>query len=177
MTGFTDVTGVDVVCGFTGCIGAVMAADTVAGHTAVIKGRTGECTGVVAIFTGITALNVVSRFARCGGAVMTADAAPLDFTVIDLRNGCPVRGGVAGFTDIRRADMAAMLAGCIGAVVAGYAIAGDTRMIKSRCAPAAGIVAVITAVTAGDVIGGFAGRFIAIMTADTGADHFTVIHA
>ena len=40
MAGFTDVAGVDVVCGFTGCIGAVMATDTVAGDAAVIKGRT-----------------------------------------------------------------------------------------------------------------------------------------
>ena len=84
---------------------------------------------------------------------------------------------MAGLTDIRCADMAAVFAGCIRSVMARYTVARHTGVIKSGGAPAAGIVAVITAVTAGNVIGRFAGRFIAIMTADTGADHFTMIHA
>ena len=120
---------------------------------------------------------MISRFTRCSGAVMTADAAPLDFTVIDLRNRCPVRGGMTGFTDIRRADMAAVLAGCIGAVVTGHTIACDTGVVKSSRAPAAGIVAVITTITAGDVVGGFPRGFIAIVTTDTATNHFTVIDA
>ena len=59
MAGFTDVTGADVIGRFAGCIGAVMTTDTVSGDATVIKGRTGEGAGIVAILTGIAALDMI----------------------------------------------------------------------------------------------------------------------
>ena len=48
-----------MVTGFAGGLTAVVAGDTVAGDTAVIKDRIGKRVGVVAILTGITALDMI----------------------------------------------------------------------------------------------------------------------
>ena len=53
MAGLTKVGAGNMVAGLTGRLTAVMAADTVAGDTAVVEGRAGEAVGVVAIVTGI----------------------------------------------------------------------------------------------------------------------------
>ena len=82
MTRLTTVGGGDVIARFTGRIVAVMAGNTVAGHTAVIERGTRKGVGVVAIVTGIAALDMVGRFARRGAAVVTANATSLNFGVI-----------------------------------------------------------------------------------------------
>ena len=82
MTRLTTVGGGDVIAWFTGRIVAVMAGNTVTGHTAVIESSSGEGIGIVAIVTGITALDMVGRFARRGAAVVTANATSLNFGVI-----------------------------------------------------------------------------------------------
>ena len=82
MTRLTGVGGGDMVTRFTGRIVAVVARNTVTGHTAVIESSSGEGIGIVAIVTGITALDMVGRFARRGAAVVTANATSLNFGVI-----------------------------------------------------------------------------------------------
>ena len=59
MAGLTTVGGRNMVTGFAGGLTAVVAGDTVAGDTAVIKDRIGKRVGVVAILTGITALDMI----------------------------------------------------------------------------------------------------------------------
>ena len=82
MTGLTTVGGGDMVTRFTGRIVAVVARNTVTGHTTVIESGPSKGIGVVAIVTGIAALDMVGRFTRCGAAVVTANATSLNFGVI-----------------------------------------------------------------------------------------------
>ena len=82
MAGLTTVGGGDVIARFTRRIVAVVARNTVTGHTTVIESGPSKRIGIVAIVTGIAALDMVRRFARRGAAVVTANATSLNFGVI-----------------------------------------------------------------------------------------------
>ena len=118
----------------------------------MIEGGIGKISGVVAILTGIAALDMVGGFTRCSGAVVAADATALNFGVIHLTDRVPVTRCMAGFTDITGVDVVGGFTRCIGAVMATDAVTGDAAVIKSRTREGAGIVAVLTGITALDMV-------------------------
>ena len=66
-----------------------MTADTVAGDTAVIKGRTAKRVGVVTVVTGIRRLGMISRFTRCCRAVVAADTGAPNFIMVNPGDSSP----------------------------------------------------------------------------------------
>jgi hypothetical protein len=73
-------------------------------------------------------------------------------------------------------DMGRVFARGIRAVVAADAVTRDIHVIEVRGNPADGRVAVVTVVAARDVGRMFAGRRVAVMAGETGAEHLGVIH-
>ena len=63
---------------------------------------------------------------------------------------------MAILTGVGRADVGAVLAGGVDAIVAGRAVARDAGVLELSVIPRVGVVAVITGIAAGDVISRFA---------------------
>ena len=141
-----------------------MAGSTVPRHAAMIKGRISKRAGVVAILASIAALDMIRCFARCRAAVMTADAGALNLIVINLCDGGPVTRYVAGFTDITGGDVVAIFTRCCAAIMTGDTITGNAAVIKDRIGPAVYIVAILTGITARNMVGRFAGGNTAVVT-------------
>lgn len=67
--------------------------------------------------------------------------------------GSPVFGGVAQFTIIAAWDVGVRLAADNGVVVAASASGGGRGMVKTSIRPVCCVVAIVTAVVAGDMAG------------------------
>ena len=141
-----------------------MAGSTVPRHAAMIKGRISKRAGVVAILASIAALDMIRCFARCRVAVVTADTGALNLIVVNLCDRRPVTRYVAGFTDITGGDVVAAFTRCGAAIVAGDTVTGDAAMIKDRIGPAVYIVAILTGITAWNMIGRFTCGDTAVVT-------------
>ena len=130
----------------------------------MIEDGIGEITGVMTILTGIAALDMVGRFTRRGGAVVTADTGALNLIVINLCDGRPIARYMAGFTDVAGGDVIAIFTRCRAAIMTGDTVTGDATVIKDRIGPAVYIVAILTGITAWNMVGRFAGGCRAVMT-------------
>jgi len=176
MAGFTEVGAGDVVAWLAGGLTAVMTADAAAGDTAVIKDRISKAVGIVAIVAGITALDMVGRLAGCCITVMAADTATLNFSMIHPDNRCPATWGVAGFAEVGAGYMVARFAGGRCAVMAADAVTGDTAVVEGGTSEAISVVAIVTGIATWWVVGRFARRNATVMTTDTAALNFSMIH-
>ena len=83
---------------------------------------------------------------------------------------------MAIFTGIGATDMGVGFTGCRDPVMAGRTTSRNTGMIKSGAAPAVGGMTIITAIAAGNVVGGFAGGYRTIVATCTGAKDGSVIN-
>ena len=84
---------------------------------------------------------------------------------------------MAILTGVGRADVGAVLAGGVDAIVAGRAVARDAGVLELSVIPRVGVVAIITSVTTGDVISRLALGRGAVVARRAGAEHGVVIHA
>ena len=72
--------------------------------------------------------------------------------------------------------MGRVLAECVSAVVAAYAVARDIDVIKIRRYPRYSDVAVVAGVAAGNVRRGLTGRNVAVVAGSASANYLRVIH-
>jgi len=83
--------------------------------------------------------------------------------VIDVGRWYPANVAVAGLTNVAGTDVVLVLAGGIGAVVAGRAVSSDTSMIKVRRHPGNRRMTIVTVVAAGNMVLVLARRNIAVV--------------
>ncbi len=83
---------------------------------------------------------------------------------------------MTGLTAVGGGDVIARFAGGIITVVAGDTVSGDTAVIECGTRKGIGVVAIVTGITALDMVRGFTRCSTAVMTADTAALNFGVIH-
>ena len=99
---------------------------------------------------------MIARFTRGGDPVVAAGTGAQDGGVIDAGHAAEIAGVVAVRAGIGGGDVARVLARGHGAVVATGTVAADTTVVEHRTAEGVGAVAVVTAVVALDMVGGFA---------------------
>ena len=84
------------------------------------------------VVAGVAAGKVRRVLAGCRDAVVTGATGAQYLGVIDSDYRRPQVRGVAVFADIRRLNVRRSFAGCLGAVMAADAVAGDVQMIEIR---------------------------------------------
>ena len=114
----------------TGRVGAIVAAYTVAGDAHVVEVRRQPGDGAVAIVAGITARDVSRVFPRRGDAIMTGSAASQYLGVIDGQDRRPQVRRMTIFADVCGLYVRRSLPGCVCAVMAAYAVAGNVHMVE-----------------------------------------------
>ena len=154
---------------------AIVAGHAVAADTRVIKYRTLEAGGVMAIVTGIAAGDMIGRFAGRRAAIMTAETGALHFSMIDSGCRLPQICAVTRLTATAGVDMRIALAGRRCPVVTGYAVTAYATMVECRSRPGGRIVAIAADIATGNVVRRFAGRRGAIVATEAGALHFSMI--
>ncbi len=83
---------------------------------------------------------------------------------------------MAGLTTVGGGDMVTRFTGRIVAVVAGDTVTRYTAVIERGPRKGIGVVAIVTGITALNMIGRFTRCSAAVMTANAGALNFGVIH-
>ena len=78
--------------------------------------------------------DMAGRFARGSGTVMTAAACPSYLAMVESGPG-PCRRCMTLFTVVAAWDVRTWLAGCLNAIVAGLAIAGNQAVVKAVYVP------------------------------------------
>ncbi len=127
------------------------------------------------VVTSIAAGNVGRVLADRDHAIMTRAAGAKYLCMVDRVYGRKHIGVVAVFAHIACLDMRRILAGGVGAVMAGSTVAGDTSVIKIRWYPANRRVAVFAVVASGDVSWVFTDRRNTIVTRAASTQHLRVI--
>ena len=125
----------------------------------------------------VAAGNMCRMLAGGSNAVVARTTGTENLGVIDNHHGREHIGGVAVFTDIGRQWVSRILASCVRAVMAVYAIAGDRRVVEECRQPASRSVTVIAGIAAGNMRRVFAGGNDAIMAGVTGSQYLRVIHS
>lgn len=157
---------------FTGCIGAIVAAEAVSADTRVIDTRCLPANGVVAEITLRGGLHVRCMFASCNAAVVTGRATAFHFIVIHPCHRRPQCRGMAGFTPGAGLNMRAVFAGGADAIVAGATAAIDCGVIDgSHWGPGRRAMAQFTDIIGQYMLAALALCIDIIMTTDTGAGH------
>lgn len=106
---------------------------------------------------------------------MTGFTTAQDLGVIDSEHWCKCICRMAVLAYVRRRHMLGILARCDSAVVATHTVTRDTRMVKRRGHPAGCRVAIVTAITAGNVCRVLAGGRSAVMAGEACTDYLRVI--
>ena len=174
MTIFTDIGRLDMLGIFTGGGSSIVATDTVAGYTAVIK----DCIPVIGTMTIVTLVitgNMIRTLANGDRAVVTGHTTAQYMRMIDPADRRPGIGAMTVLTDVTGLDMAGALAHLLCTVVATDTVTRDAGVIESRRIPVGSGMTNVTFISTGDVIGVLTDGDIAVMTADTGAKHLVVI--
>jgi hypothetical protein len=135
VTVLANVRGLDVQRVLAGRVGAVVAADTVAGDINVIESRRTPGHRRMAIVTGIIAGNVGGVFSGSYDAIMTGAATANYLCMVHGKHRHENVTGMAILADIAGLDMGKVLAHGFDAVVTIDAIAGDTDVIEIRRQP------------------------------------------
>lgn len=119
---------------------------------------------------------MTGRFALGNAVVVTTGTGTTHFSVVygDCRR--PERVAVASLALVAAGDVVPRLAGSRSTVMAAGTISRNSRMIEIGRRPCSGGVAIVTTVTAGYMITGFAQRDGVVVTAATGTAHFTMVH-
>lgn len=120
----------NVVLASAGGVGAVVAADTVAGNIGVIKVGRYPCGGRMTVIAVVTRRDVRWILARCDGAVVTGAAGADDLRMVHKICRCPHSIVVAVLANVGGLDVGRVLPGCIGAVVAGSTGCRNVGVIK-----------------------------------------------
>lgn len=115
---------------FTGRIGAIVAARTIACDIDVVEVGRYPAGGRMTIVTVVAAVQVSWIFPRGGDAVMTRAAGANDLGVIYGEHGRENIGRMAVFTNIASLDMCQVFAGSLGAVMAADTIAANIYMVE-----------------------------------------------
>ena len=129
---FADIRRQRVCLIFSCRIRAVMAVDAAAGDRRMIEScrQPGDCR--VTVVAGVAARDMCRMLADCGDAVMAAVATSDNLGVINGHSRRKDIGAVAIFTDICRLNVSTVLTGCVRAVMAADAVAGDIQVIEIR---------------------------------------------
>ena len=124
----------------------------------------------------VVAAGYMRRVLPGGRETVVAGAAGADdLRVVDGKYGCPDIGRVAVLTDICRLNVSRALACRAAAVMAAYAIAGNTHVVETRRSPGGRRVTVVAGIAARDVRRVFARRNYAVMTGAAGANNLRVV--
>ena len=154
-----------------------MAPYAVIRNACVIKRGADEGVGVMANITLGAGCHVGGGFADGEGSVVTTAARADDLRVVDSRRRSKDGSGMAGFACVGGGDMGGRFAGRRRAVVAAYAISGDTGMTKRRRAKNCRVMAGVALGSRRNMIRGLADRDGAVMTGIARTDHLRVIDA
>ena len=122
-------------------------------HAVVIKHRRYPAVGGMAVIAGIGRTDMGWIFTRGGCAVVAGRTGTDYIGVIDADNRRPGGVAMAVFTQCVGLDMSRIFSGSGRAVVATEATAADAVMIEYRRYPAIGAVAIVTGITAADMVG------------------------
>ena len=128
------------------------------------------------VIAGIAAGDMGWVFANRSQAVVARTARANDLGVINGHNRCKYIGRVAILADIGRINVPDILAGCLGAIVAAYAVAHDIQVVEIRRHPAKRAVTVVAAIATGDMSRILAGRCRTVMAGTAGADDLRMIN-
>ncbi len=170
-----DVAGLDVGQVLASGLGAVVAAETIAGDVDVIEVcRHPACRGVAVVAVGATG-DMRGVLAGCGEAVVTGAAGTQYLRVIDSIGWCPDVAVMAVFADVAGLDVCDVLTRSLHAVVAADAIADDADVVKSRRAPGIRCVAVITGIAAVDMSRVLTRRRDTVVARAAGPDHLRMV--
>ena len=128
--------------------------------------------GRMAIITRVAAGDVTGAFSLSNSVVVTATAYTNHLQMIDLQRRLPCRGAMTVLADIRRIEMGRQLV----RQVATRARTGDIRMVEHGWRPGIGRMAIITRVTAGDVIRAFTLRNSVVVTGAAGTYYLQMVN-
>ncbi len=131
----TNIRGLDMLRIFAGRVGAIVAADTVAGDVNVIESSGTPGHRRMAIVTGIIAGNVGGVFSSSYDAIVTGAATANHLCMVDGKHRHENVTIVAVFANVTSLDVSQVLAQGLDAVVTIDAIAGDTNVIEIRRQP------------------------------------------
>jgi len=143
---------------------AIVTAGAASGHAAVVEDRTAPAAGVVAVVAVVAAWYVIDRLAQGDAAVVTARAAAQHVAMIDPQHRYPAAAAVTVFADIAGGNVIDRFARRGAAIVTAGAASGHAAVVEYRTAPTAGIVAVVTGITAWYMVCRFTCRFHPIVT-------------
>ncbi len=148
---------------FSGCVGTVMATDTVARDIDVVKRRRSEAICCMAIIAIVTADNMVWRFADRNRVVMTGCTAADHLRVIDRHGRLKDRGTVAILANIGNQNVVLLLADRIRSIVTANAIASDGCVIENRGHERLSRMAIIAVIATRNMVRVFADGNCAVM--------------
>lgn len=117
----------------------------------------------MAVITVVATAQMGRMLAGRSDSIVTASAAAEDLCVIDRIGRGEGDRVVAVLTHVGGLYVRRILAGCIGAVVAGRATASDIDVVKIGWNPCGAVVTVIAIVATGNVVRVFAGRDNAVV--------------
>ena len=130
----------------------------------------------MAIVTGFSAGDMCWCLAGRDIAIVAGLAGSYDLSMVDHGRWRPEVHAMAIFTDSCGQYVRVVFTGCVRAVVATGAIAGNARVVKVCWRPGNCCVAIVAVVTSREMCGMFAGRSDAVVTRTTTAEHLCVIH-
>lgn len=114
---------------------------------------------------------VINRLPGGHRVVVATHATAVHSRMIDSNRRCPGRWGMATLTTRCAIDVPGRFSGSRRPVVTAGALAGDAGMVECGRGPAAGRMALVAIIGAGDVVRGFSGGRCPVMTTDAGAEN------
>ena len=154
MTGVALGAGLDMGRIFArGCRAIVTLGAAARRHAVMIEHRRYPAVGGMAVIAGIGRTDMGWIFTRGGGAVVAGRTGTDYIGMIDPDNRYPGGVAMAVFTQCVGLDVGRVFAGSGRAVVATGTAATDTVVIEHRARPAVGAVAIVTGITAADMVG------------------------
>ena len=163
MAVLADRRGQDVCSLLAGRIHTIVATRAVAGDAGVIEVCGHPARGRMAIIAAIAARQMRRGLAGRIHAVVAGTAAAKYLCMVDGIGRHELHRVVAVLANIRGLRVAGAFTGCVGAVMAGNAVARDVVVTEVRGHPASREMAVDTVVAAGDVVWRLAGRDTAVV--------------
>ena len=142
----------------------------------MVEVRRYPTTGGVAGLAIVAAVDMGGVLAYSRSAVMTTEAGAHDIGMIDPDHRTPGGVAMAVLADIRGRDVASVLAGGRGAVVAARTVGRGAGVVEIGRYPAIGGMTGLTVIAAVDMRRVFTGSGGAVVAAETGTDHVTVIN-
>ena len=176
MAVFANVRRQRVIRIFSGCVCAVVTANTIANDVGVVKVGRCPCHGCMAIIAIVATVYMRRVLADRDRTVVAGRADANDLCVINRNHRLEERRAMTVFADIACQNMILVFADCVRTVVAANAVGGVVCMIKRRRHPAVGCMAGVAVVTAGNM-----GRVLtesnrAVVAGRTRTDYLCVVH-